>query len=111
MRFARMNRSKRYLIHLVVGIVLVSASSGWGQDTPDIPAGMELRRVNDVNLVVPRGVRIIERDSLLIIEPLETYVARRLAEMEARVEQLSQQWEEMKRRAAAQDRPRATEDP
>lgn len=73
------------------------------QENKDIPPGMEARRVNDVNLVLPQGVRVTERDSLIIIEPLETYVARRLQEMEALLQELRQRIEILESRPATGD--------
>ena len=78
------------------------------QESKDIPPGMELRRVNDVNLVLPKGVRVTERDGLIIIEPLETYVARRMQELEALVQELRQRLEKLESRPATGDAmPRA----
>ena len=86
-----------------VGMILAAAVGANGQETRDIPAGMEARRVNDVNLVLPRGVGVSERDGLIIIEPLETYVARRLQEMEALLQELRQRIEILESRPATGD--------
>ena len=75
-----MSNSGKYSIIAagVLSAVMLAATGLLAQVPDDIPAGMEKRRVAGITLVVPRGAKITERDGLVLVEPLETYVARSL---------------------------------
>lgn len=54
----------------------------------DIPPGMELRKVGNINIVVPEGTQIRKNGSNLIMEGPDEYVARNVREIKGRLAEI-----------------------
>ncbi len=46
-----------------------------------IPPGMEKKEIGGAQFVVPKGTRVTKRGDLIVLETIEAYVARTLADM------------------------------
>jgi hypothetical protein len=68
-------------------------------DKIQTPPGMEIKKVGDLNIVVPRGaeVRRTEKVGLIFVESTDQYVSRQLLEMEDRFAKIEAEQEELKK--------------
>lgn len=54
----------------------------------DIPPGMEMRKVGNINMIVPEGTQIRKNGSNLIMEGPDEYVARNVREIKGRLTEI-----------------------
>lgn len=88
-----------------------SALKTYRRGKEDIPLkpGMELRKIGGINLLIPEGSKVYERNGLYFIETPEEFIARRIKEMGGRLEAmenkvtgLNEEVETLKSKIAAQ---------
>jgi len=94
-------------------ILLVYAQEYEKEEVMEPPQGMEILKVGNLNLMVPKGAQVRKKGSLIIVESTSEYVARkflnveeRLAEIEAGQEDFRKEIMELK---AALDEIQKTE--
>jgi len=61
----------------------------------ELPPGMEIIKVGEANIVAPEGSRVYEENTVIIVEPIEQYAARRFLEVEARLKALEEKQREI----------------
>ncbi len=54
----------------------------------ELPAGMEIIKAGTANIIAPEGSRVYEENTVMIVEPIEQYAARRFLDIEARMERM-----------------------
>ncbi|HRZ14263.1 MAG TPA: hypothetical protein P5110_02025 [Candidatus Omnitrophota bacterium] len=67
------------------------------QQQQTIPPGMEVIKVGDTHVLIPRGTKVTRRGAQLILEPIDEYTARRLNDLDVSLAQLRAQTEELKK--------------
>ncbi len=67
------------------------------QSNRNVPAGMELIKVGGTDVLVPRGTKVTQRGSQLILEPPEQYLARKIQDLEEEISRLKSEQAQMKK--------------
>jgi len=90
------NVRKFCFIVVCAGIVFSTyVLCAWGEKDEEIPEGMEVRVFGQTKLIVPKDARVQERNGLIIVEGIDTYVARSLSEMQQNIAALKAQQQEL----------------
>jgi intein/homing endonuclease len=63
----------------------------------DIPVGMKKLRVGSAAVIVPKDANINKDDNLIVLEGVNTYIARKLNIMEERITEAKLKQEELQR--------------
>lgn len=63
----------------------------------ELPQGMEIIKVGSANIIAPIGSRVYKQGTMIIVEPIEQYAARRFVAMEARFAVLERQLKEFQK--------------
>ncbi len=63
----------------------------------ELPQGMEIIKVGNANIIAPIGSRVYEQGTVIIVEPIEQYAARRFVAMEARFTTLERQQKKLQK--------------
>lgn len=64
----------------------------------DIPAGMELIKVGQTNIVIPKDMKIRRGGGgLVVLESADEYVARKIFDMETRLKTIEAETKELKK--------------
>ena len=88
--YIRPGRSVRRLFYIFLLAFTFFAASIYAEEGKkkgqiEVPAGMKLEKIGDVNLLVPKdGVLNKKRDGLIFVEEEEAYFARKFLEAEER---------------------------
>jgi len=71
-----------FLLHLLPGGIAIAED--------EIPAGMEVKKVGDLRILVPEGAKVERTDKggLIFVESTSEYTARKLREFEERISEL-----------------------
>lgn len=90
-----------FRLFLLIFMFVFSAADVFAKDkgappNTGIPLGMEWKKVNGVNMLVPEGTRITKKGSLLMVEGRDEYAVRKLSEMKVRFNQLEAEQKELK---------------
>ncbi|MDD5347257.1 MAG: response regulator [Candidatus Omnitrophica bacterium] len=83
----------KFLTACIVCFVFCLPMSAGAQEQEDagaVPPGMELIKVGGTDILIPRGTKVTKKDALLILEPPEQFMARRILAMEEEIERLAQ---------------------
>ena len=67
------------------------------EEDPYPPVGMEVIKVGDANVLVPKGTRIRKEGDLQIVEDIAEFSSRRFVDFEKRFERLEMAQEEIKK--------------
>lgn len=62
-----------------------------------IPAGMELKKVGDANILIPKGGKLRKAGDLLIMEGADEYAAREFMEVNERLNNIEKEQEIIKK--------------
>ncbi len=62
-----------------------------------IPPGMELKKVGNTNILIPKGGKIFKAADTLIVESTGEYAARKFLEMEERFDRIEKEQEIIRR--------------
>lgn len=89
----RMNKKSAILLLAVIFTLLSPAFCEEEQKSGDvgIPPGMEVRKISDVNVLVPRGAILHKVDDVIVLESAEEYSARRFMEVGERLDRIEEQ--------------------
>lgn len=99
----------RKIIYLILTIFLifyafkVSAEESENEDYTlteegfKIPAGMELKKVGDANILIPKGGKIRKAGDQLIMESADEYAAREFFKIKERLGNIEKEQEDIRR--------------
>ncbi|MGE5197280.1 MAG: hypothetical protein ACM3IL_02115, partial [Deltaproteobacteria bacterium] len=87
------------ILIFAISLVLSGADDYGDQQQPQpyqLAPGMEIKKIGDVNLVVPVGTRVHQEGSLVVVEPLDEYTARKFIDIEKHFAALEARQQELK---------------
>jgi len=67
----------------------------------EIPPGMELKKVGGINLMVPEGAKLYKRGAVTVMEGASAYSARRLNDIESRLDKVEENIKELDKKVSA----------
>jgi len=73
-----------------------AAGSVQAEDKSEIPPGMEILKVGETKILIPKGTKITKKAAQLVLEPPEQFWSRRVEEMEEEIARLKEETERMK---------------
>jgi len=91
---------KKIMPFLLVLIFILTITFIYAQeDEYEAPPGMEIKKVGNLKLVVPKGAKVEEAGGggLLMMESTSEYASRKFLEMEERFEKIEKYQEELKK--------------
>jgi hypothetical protein len=97
----RLSLTAKYAL-LLSGVILFTAGlaglpvQAKAEDNQGIPPGMELIKVGSTDVLIPRGTRVTQRGSQLILESPERYLARKIQDLEKEIARLKDEQERIK---------------
>ena len=80
---------------MLISVFCVTLGVNAGSNAQLSP-GMESVKVGDVNLVVPKGAKVHKEGSLLVVEDMGTYSARKFVEIEGKLKHMEEEQGELK---------------
>lgn len=66
------------------------------QTSPEIPPGMELIKMGGIRMIVPQGIKIEKKGSLMTMESSEEFAARSFKEIRDRLDRIERSQEELR---------------
>lgn len=63
----------------------------------ELPQGMEIIKVGNANIITPIGSRVYKQGTVIIVEPIEQYAARKFVAMETRFIVLEKQQKKLQK--------------
>lgn len=80
-------RKISFLLWIIAAIILAtSALAQEDKKDENVPEGMEKIKVGPSEFVIPKGMKMEKKGDLTVMEPSAEYVARRLADIEMRLD-------------------------
>lgn len=61
-------------------------ASGTPPGISELPPGMEIIKAGTANIIAPQGSKVYKENTVMIVEPIEQYTARRFLAVEARID-------------------------
>ncbi len=80
-------------------VLVFPVKSGRAQpenDEQPPPAGMELIKVGNTEILIPQGTKVTRKGAQLILEPPEQFWSRRIKDMEEEISRLREDQQKMK---------------
>lgn len=87
---------QRLIFIFAVFAFWTTAGSVQAEDEPEIPPGMEVLKVGETKILIPKGTKITKKAAQLVLEPPEQFWSRRVEEMEEEIARLKEETEKMK---------------
>jgi hypothetical protein len=84
-----------FIIVVMAAVCVTSPVYAQDKDTPEPPRGMELLKVGDANVMVPKGTKMRKQGDLNVIEDIGEYVGRKFLDTEERFEKVEARQERM----------------
>ena len=81
---------------LFLAVFIGLSQMGRAQEEANVPEGMELIKVGETKVLIPKGSKVYKKDALLILEPPEQYWTRRIVGLEEEIAALRAQEEKTK---------------
>lgn len=75
---------------LVIGFSCMCFLTVWAEGDEQIPEGMEAIQVGRAKVIVPKDSRVKKEGGLIILEDTQKYVARKMADIEQRLEKIEE---------------------
>jgi hypothetical protein len=89
---------KRISLFLIVLVILLSPPLLCAEEDDGYPpAGMEIIKIGDTSVVVPKGTRIRKEGDLNVVEDISEYASRRFVDVEDRFERIEANHDKLKR--------------
>ncbi len=65
-------------------------------DEPEVPPGMEVLKVGETKILIPKGTKVTKNAAQLVLEPPEQFWSRKVEEMEEEIARLKEETARMK---------------
>ena len=87
-------------LFLLLGVFVFTTMCAYGYDSEKetglkVPAGMEIKKVGNVNAVVPKGTEVTNEGGAVVIESTSQYVSRKLEDLERRIDKMEAEQEKL----------------
>lgn len=92
---------KKYIIFVLIFSLIICAVYLQAQDTEvrkglSLKPGMEIVKVGDAEVVVPKGSTVTKQDGMVVIEDISQYVGRRFESVDGRLGDLDTEQEALR---------------
>lgn len=84
-------------VFLFAGLFPVFICRAQSENKEKIPPGMELLKVGMTEILIPRGTKVIDKGSQIVLEPPEQFWSRRVKELEVEISRLQDDQEKIKK--------------